>query len=76
MILTPQRRSALIKELSLLTAESLLSIVKTAAGNAATIHSTFGDPDDVRSSTAYNMLYVKCNDLLAEFGTEGFRKEN
>ena len=70
MILTPQRRSALIHELSLLTAESLLSIVKTAAANAATMHSTFGNPDDVRSSTAYNMLYVKCNDLLAEFDTE------
>lgn len=70
MILTPQRRSALIKELSLLTAESLLSIVKTAAGNAATIHSTFGDPVDIRSSTAYNTLYVTCRDLLDEFDTE------
>lgn len=74
MILTPQRRAALTKELSFLTAESLLSVVKTSAGNAATILSTFGDPHDIPSSDAFNLLYIRCDELLSKLHAERMYK--
>lgn len=66
MILTPAKRSELIRTLSLLTPDSFLEIVKTSAANIATITSTFGDPIDEAGNLAVNQVYIECEKRAKE----------
>lgn len=65
MILTPAKRSELIKTLSYLDAESLLSVVEAAAANAATVASTF-EQYNYCATTALSQLYIRTTELLEE----------
>lgn len=57
MILTPQRRSKLVQELSLLTPSSFLLIVETCAGNIATMVNTFEqNGEDVQMNQLYHYV--------------------
>lgn len=66
MILTPAKRSELIRTLSYLTPDSFLEIVKTSAANIATVTSTFSTPIDNAGNLVANQLYLECEKLSKE----------
>lgn len=60
MILTPAKKSELIRTLSYLTPDSFLEIVKTSAANIAILTSMSNDPIDKAGILIASQIYLEC----------------